>query len=57
MATSTSSLLKTIRHYAGRIQTMRDDMRTKRIMNALPASIRKDIGWPDQFADRSFGHE
>ena len=53
MTASTSSLFKTIRRYAGKIQTMRDDMRTKRVMNALPASIRKDIGWPDLYSDRS----
>ena len=50
MTASTPSLFKTIRRYAGKIQTMRDDMRTKRVMNALPASIRKDIGWPDLYS-------
>jgi hypothetical protein len=31
---------------------MRNEIRTQRFMNALPADIRKDIGWPDMYAER-----
>jgi hypothetical protein len=55
MTASTPSLFRALRRYAGKIQTMRDDMRTKRVMNGLPESIRKDIGWPDLYTDRRAG--
>jgi hypothetical protein len=29
---------------------MRDEIRTERVLNSLPASIRKDIGWPSSYA-------
>jgi len=28
-------------------RTRRENRRTRRIVEGLPASIRKDIGWPD----------
>ena len=37
MAAFTPNLFRTISRYAGKIRTMRDDMRTKRLMNSLPA--------------------
>ena len=37
MTAFTPSLFRTIRRYAGKIQTMRDDIRTRRLLNALPA--------------------
>jgi hypothetical protein len=52
MTASTPSLFRALRRYAGKIQTMRDDMRTKRVLNSLSAQTRRDIGWPDQFTDR-----
>lgn len=47
-----TDLFRAIRHYAGKIQTMRDEIRTERFLAALPADIAKDIGWPDHFCDR-----
>ena len=47
-----STILRGVQHYVGKISTMRDAIRTQRFMNSLPADIRKDIGWPDMYADR-----
>jgi hypothetical protein len=52
MNSFTPSIFRAIRHYAGKVQTMRDEVRTERLLNSLPASIRKDIGWPDNYAIR-----
>ena len=52
MTTFTPNIFRAIRHYAGKVQTMRDDVRTERFLNSLPADIRKDIGWPDTYAAR-----
>lgn len=30
----------------------RADMRTRRAIEGLPRSVRKDIGWPDTLPDR-----
>ena len=37
MTTFTPNLFRTFRRYAGKIQTMRDEIRTERLLNALPA--------------------
>ena len=55
MTASTSSLFRAVSRYAGKIRTLHDDIRTRRLLNSLPAQIRKDIGWPDQFTDRRAG--
>ena len=52
MAAFTPNLLRTISRYAGKIRTLRDDIRTERLLNSLSAQTRRDIGWPDQFTDR-----
>jgi len=46
------NIIRVIRHYAGKVQTMREEVRTERLLNSLPASIRKDIGWPDSYPER-----
>lgn len=43
------NLVRSIRHYAGKIQTIRNEYKTERFLESLPADIRKDIGWPDRF--------
>lgn len=53
MSTFTPDLFRAVRHYAGKIRTMQNELRTERFMNSLPADLRKDIGWPDRFTDRS----
>jgi len=40
------------RHYFGRIRRMREEIRTEQLINSLPREIRKDIGWPDNYAAR-----
>jgi hypothetical protein len=52
MNTFTPDIFRTIRHYAGKVRTMHNEIRTERLMNSLPTSIRKDIGWPDRFDSR-----
>jgi hypothetical protein len=42
------TLASTIRHYVGKAQTLRNERRAERFLDSLPASIRKDIGWPDR---------
>jgi hypothetical protein len=42
-------ILNSVQHYVGKIRTMRNEVRTQRFMNSLPADIRKDIGWPDMY--------
>jgi hypothetical protein len=47
MNISAHSFLRTAKHYAGKLRTMRQEVRTRRFIDSLPADIRKDIGWPD----------
>jgi hypothetical protein len=35
-----------------RWKALREEVRTERILNGLPAHIRKDIGWPEVRAGR-----
>lgn len=46
------TMLRGVRHYVGRIRRVRNEIRTQRFLNTLPADIRKDIGWPDLYGDR-----
>jgi hypothetical protein len=46
------TILSSVQRYVGKIRTMRNEIRTQRFLNALPPDIRKDIGWPDMYADR-----
>ncbi|MEO9336509.1 hypothetical protein ABFT80_03605 [Mesorhizobium sp. SB112] len=47
MTTFGSNFFGRMRHYAGKLQTLRNDARTERFLNSLPEEIRRDIGWPD----------
>lgn len=38
--------------YTGRYTTMRNEIRTERFINSLPEELRRDIGWPDAYAER-----
>ena len=42
------NVVRSIRQYAGKAQTLRNQTRTERLLNSLPAHLRKDIGWPDR---------
>ena len=46
----TPALFRAVGRYAASYRAMRDEIRTERVLNSLPASIRKDIGWPDNCA-------
>jgi hypothetical protein len=51
MSTFNLSLIGTFRQYAGKLKTMRDEVRTRRMLDSLPAELRKDIGWPDRYPE------
>lgn len=50
------NVVRSIRQYAGKVQTLRNQSRTERFLNSLPADIRKDIGWPDRFGQHQAWH-
>lgn len=52
MNSFTPNIFRTIRYYTGKVQSMREEVRTERLLNSLPASLRKDIGWPDSYPER-----
>lgn len=56
MAHFAPGLLCTARHYFGKMNTLRTEIRTVRFMNSLPADIRKDIGWPERYEERHAQH-
>lgn len=49
MTTLTSEFLGTFRQYAGKLKTIRAEVRTRRALDSLSPEIRKDIGWPDRY--------
>jgi len=44
---NTSGIFSTMKHYVGKVRTIRNEIRTTRLLNSLPPEIRADIGWPD----------
>jgi hypothetical protein len=38
-----------LRAYAGKVRTIRNEIRTERFMNRLPPHLRADIGWPGRY--------
>lgn len=42
-----TAFFRSARDYAGRVRRVRAQLRSERLLNELPASMRKDIGWPD----------
>ena len=51
MSPNNTGFLGTFRQYAGKLKTMRDEARTVRLLDSLPADLRKDIGWPDRYTE------
>lgn len=41
--------------YAANWRALRENARTERILNSLPADVRKDIGWPEIYSGRPTG--
>lgn len=50
------TVVHSLRRYAGKMQTLRNQVRTERFLNTLPADIRKDIGWPDRYERQASSH-
>lgn len=50
------ALFSGMRRYIGKIRTLRDESRTRRLLGRLPPSVQKDIGWPDQPGERFGRH-
>ena len=48
----TPALFRAVGRYTASFRAMCDEIRTERVLNSLPANIRKDIGWPDSYAVR-----
>ena len=43
------AVVTAMQHYVGRIRTIRNEIRTERMLNGLSPHIRADIGWPDRY--------
>ncbi len=41
------TILHSVKRYIGKVRTLRNEIRTERLLNSLPAEFRMDIGWPD----------
>jgi hypothetical protein len=50
MENFTPALFRAVGRYTASYRAMRDEIRTERVLNSLPANIRKDIGWPESYA-------
>ena len=46
------SIIGTIGHLAREYRQRREIARTERMIGAMPAELRKDIGWPDTHSAR-----
>lgn len=42
-------IIASLHRYVGKIRTIRNEIRTERLLNSLPSDIRADIGWPDMY--------
>lgn len=46
------ALFTGMRNYMGKIRTLRNESRTRRLLGTLPPSVQKDIGWPEDRYER-----
>jgi hypothetical protein len=46
------SVYSVLSHLAAEWREAREQARTRRIIDSLPAEVQKDIGWPDTHAIR-----
>ncbi|QAZ43984.1 hypothetical protein C1M53_14570 [Mesorhizobium sp. Pch-S] len=44
------AIIDSLHRYVGKIRTIRNEIRTERLLNSLSADIRSDIGWPDMYS-------
>jgi hypothetical protein len=52
MSTGSDLIPAGLRRTFSRMRRMREQVRTELVLGALPDHIRKDIGWPDRFAEQ-----
>ncbi len=45
-----TALFGTLRRRFAYWRVLREEIRTERVLNALPREVRKDIGWPELYA-------
>lgn len=43
------NIISSVQRYVGKIRTLRNEIRTERLLNSLSPDIRADIGWPDMY--------
>jgi len=46
------ALFSGMKTYIGKVRTLRNESRTRRLLGNLPLSVQKDIGWPDRYDER-----
>lgn len=51
-----SALFSGMRTYLGKVRTLRNESRTRRLLGSLPLSVQKDIGWLNCCDDRFRGN-
>lgn len=51
MSHATDFFPSRLRRTIARVRSLRQHVRTEQALGALPEYIRKDIGWPDRFAE------
>lgn len=49
-------ILSAFLHICRKLRERRDEARTKRLIDGLPRSIQKDLGWPDGYAVKQENH-
>ncbi|MHA6645115.1 hypothetical protein [Mesorhizobium sp. A623] len=54
---TTFTVLNAMIRYVGKVRTLRNEIRTERLLNSFPAHLQHDIGWPERRkGSGSFGH-
>jgi hypothetical protein len=48
----TPNFFRTLSRYRTALRTVHEEIRTERLINELSPRLRKDIGWPDAYAER-----
>ncbi len=51
------TILHTMKRYIGKVRTLRNEIRTERLLNSLPIEVQADIGWPDMHENWRRSHK
>ena len=51
------AMFSTVRRYVGKMRTLRNEIRTERLLNSLPHEVQADIGWLEQRECRRQPHK